>query len=91
MYYVLDFQLTSFHESIIKCIFFLQIITRQMSEIYGEAEWKFYIIIKPPWTTVTALKCAIKHWIAAINESFQRRAEYILKELLLAFEHSPGI
>jgi len=62
-----------------------------MSEIYGEVEWKFYIIIKPPWTVVTALKCAIKHWIAAINESFQRRAEHILKELLQAFEHSPGM
>ncbi|EFN66674.1 Uncharacterized protein C1orf26 [Camponotus floridanus] len=69
--------------------FLSTIITKQMSEIYGEAEWKFYIIIKPPWTTVTALKCAIKHWIAAINESFHRRAEHILKELLLAFEHSP--
>lgn len=62
-----------------------------MSEIYGEAEWKIYVIIKPPWTTVTALKCTIKHWIAAINESFQRRAEYILKELLDAFVYIPGI
>jgi len=62
-----------------------------MSEIYGEAEWKIYVAIKPPWTTVTALKCAIKHWIAAINESFQRRAEHVLKELLDAFVHIPGI
>lgn len=62
-----------------------------MSEIYGEVEWKIYVIIKPPWTVVTALKCAIKHWIAAINESFQRYAEHILKELLQVFEHFPGI
>ncbi|XP_029173016.1 transcriptional protein SWT1 [Nylanderia fulva] len=65
------------------------IIKKQMSEIYGAEEWELYIIIKPPWTIVTALKCAIKHWIAAINESFQRRAEYILKELLQAFERLP--
>jgi len=62
-----------------------------MSEIYGEAEWKIYVAIKPPWTIITALKCAIKHWIAAINESFQRRAEHVLKELLDAFVHIPGI
>lgn len=72
-------------------IFLFQIITKQMSETYGEAEWKIYVIIKPPWTMITALKCAIKHWIAAINESFQRRAEYILKELQDAFLHVPGI
>lgn len=62
-----------------------------MSEIYGETEWQLYVIIKPPWTIVTALKCAIKHWIAAINESFQRCAEYILKELLQGFEYLPGM
>ncbi|KMQ85613.1 transcriptional protein swt1-like protein, partial [Lasius niger] len=69
--------------------FLSTIIIKQMSEIYGETEWKLYVIIKPPWTIVTALKCAIKHWIAAINDSFQRRAEYILKELLQTFEHLP--
>ncbi|XP_018338067.1 PREDICTED: transcriptional protein SWT1 isoform X2 [Trachymyrmex septentrionalis] len=69
--------------------FLSTIITKQMSEIYGEAEWQVYVVIKPPWTTVTALKCAIKHWIAAISESFQRRAEHLLKELLNTFEHMP--
>lgn len=69
--------------------FLSTIIIKQMSEIYGAAEWEMYVIIKPPWTIVTALKCAIKHWIAAINESFQRRAEHILKELLQTFEHLP--
>ncbi|XP_011053812.1 PREDICTED: transcriptional protein SWT1 [Acromyrmex echinatior] len=71
--------------------FLSTIITKQMSEIYGEAEWHVYVIIKPPWTTITALKCAIKHWIAAISESFQRRdAECLLKELLDTFEHTPA-
>ncbi|XP_012541968.1 transcriptional protein SWT1 [Monomorium pharaonis] len=65
--------------------FLSTIIMKQMSEIYGEVEWEVYVKIKPPWTIVTALKCAIKHWIAAINESFQRCAEHILKELLNAF------
>ncbi|KAG5315400.1 SWT1 protein, partial [Pseudoatta argentina] len=70
--------------------FLSTIITKQMSEIYGEAEWHIYVIIKPPWTTITALKCAIKHWIAAISESFQRRdAECLLKELLDTFEQTP--
>ncbi|XP_012060914.1 PREDICTED: transcriptional protein SWT1 [Atta cephalotes] len=69
--------------------FLSTIIAKQMSEIYGEA-WHVYVIIKPPWTTVTALKCAIKHWIAAINESFQRRdVERLFKELLDSFEHTP--
>lgn len=84
-------QFLRLHIKYIKPIFSFQIITKQMSEIYGEAEWKVYVIIKPPWNTVTALKCAIKHWIAAISESFQRRAECFLKELLDAFEHTPGI
>ncbi|KYN04040.1 Uncharacterized protein C1orf26 [Cyphomyrmex costatus] len=69
--------------------FLSTIITKQMSEIFGETEWKIYVIIKPPWSIVTALKCALKHWIAAISDSFQRRAEPVLKELLNAFEHMP--
>ncbi|XP_020291164.1 transcriptional protein SWT1-like [Pseudomyrmex gracilis] len=69
--------------------FLSTIISKQMSMIYGEAEWQTYVIIKPPWTIVTALKCAIKHWIAAVSEAFQRRAELCLKELLQAFEHAP--
>lgn len=62
-----------------------------MSDIYGEAEWQIYVIIKPPWNTISALKCAIKHWIAAINESFQKHAQHILQQLLGAFVYIPGI
>lgn len=62
-----------------------------MSDIYGP-DWEMFVIIKPPWTIITALKCAIKHWIAAISESFQKRhSVFILKELLQAFEYLPGI
>jgi len=72
-------------------MFSFQIIIKQMAEIYGELEWKIYVIIKPPWTIVTALKCAIKHWIAAINESFQKPAESNMKDLLHAFENTSSI
>ncbi|KAH0947192.1 hypothetical protein HN011_004039 [Eciton burchellii] len=71
--------------------FLSKIIVKQMSEIYGAANWQTYVIIKPPWTVVTALKCAIKHWIAAISDSFFRRneSESILRELFSTFEHAP--
>lgn len=61
-----------------------------MAEIFGP-EWETYVIIKPPWTVVTALKCIVKHWIAALNESFQQQTEPIARELLECFEHLPGI
>ncbi|EZA48629.1 hypothetical protein DMN91_012249 [Ooceraea biroi] len=70
--------------------FLSTIVTKQMSEIYGATEWKMYVIIKPPWTVVTALKCAIKHWIAAVSDSFRRQSESILKELLPAFDRAPA-
>lgn len=61
-----------------------------MTEIYGP-DWETYVIMKPPWTVVTALKCIIKHWIAAINESFQQHTEPTARELLEIFERLPGI
>ncbi|XP_014484962.1 PREDICTED: transcriptional protein SWT1 isoform X2 [Dinoponera quadriceps] len=64
------------------------IIVKQMEEIYG-SEWATYVIIKPPWTVVTALKCIVKHWIAAINGSFQRHVEPTARELLEIFERLP--
>ncbi|XP_011135656.1 transcriptional protein SWT1 isoform X2 [Harpegnathos saltator] len=67
---------------------FSTIIVKQMTECFGE-EWETYVIIKPPWTVVTALKCIVKHWIAAINGSFQTYAESITRELLEIFEHLP--
>ncbi|XP_032663477.1 transcriptional protein SWT1 isoform X2 [Odontomachus brunneus] len=67
---------------------FSTIVVKQMSEIYGP-EWETYVIIKPPWNIVTVLKCIIKHWIAAINESFHRYAELTTRELLEIFDHLP--
>lgn len=68
--------------------FLTVIISKEMYGLYGD-DWEKYIIIRPPWTVDTALKCAIKYWIAAIGESFLRKAEGILKELLKAFQNLP--
>lgn len=60
-----------------------------MYTLYGES-WDKYVVVKPPWTAASVLKCAVKHWIAAISESFQRKAEVILKELFEIFENATG-
>lgn len=71
-------------------VVFLQIVSKEMCALYGES-WEKYVILKPPWTTVTVLQCAVKHWIAAVSESFSRReAEVILKELLQIFKDRSG-
>ncbi|XP_011315063.1 transcriptional protein SWT1 [Fopius arisanus] len=60
--------------------FLTVVVAKEMQNLYGE-NWGKYVIIPPPWTTITVLKCAIKHWMAAVNDSFIRRAEPLLKEL----------
>ena len=60
-----------------------------MKNLYGDA-WERYTIVRPPWSTKDVLKCAVKHWMAAVSESFTRRAEPILKELLETITHPPG-
>ncbi|XP_050479146.1 transcriptional protein SWT1 isoform X1 [Bombus huntii] len=69
--------------------FLTVIVSKEMYALYGSS-WEKYVIIKPPWTTVTVLQCAVKHWIAATSESFRRAAEYILKELLQIFKDISG-
>ncbi|XP_078040802.1 swt1 RNA endoribonuclease isoform X2 [Augochlora pura] len=69
--------------------FLTVIVSKEMHELYG-ASWEEYVIMKPPWTVVTVLQCAIKHWIAAVSESFMRKAETILKELLQIFRDKSG-
>ncbi|KAK2581146.1 hypothetical protein KPH14_007955 [Odynerus spinipes] len=64
------------------------IVTKEMKNLYGET-WEKYTIIKPPWTILYVLKCAIKHWIAAVSEAFDRRAESVLKELQEIFNKMP--
>nr|XP_031846667.1 uncharacterized protein LOC116433086 [Nomia melanderi] len=75
-------------KSVIKDLLTL-IVSKEMHGLYGEL-WENYVIIKPPWTAVTVLQCAIKHWIAAVNESFLRKAELVLKELLQIFKNTSG-
>ncbi|XP_076676886.1 swt1 RNA endoribonuclease isoform X2 [Andrena cerasifolii] len=69
--------------------FLTVIVSKEMHSLYGES-WEKRVIIRPPWTVITVLQCAIKHWIAAISESFMRKAEAILKELLHIFKNIPG-
>ncbi|KAK9300843.1 hypothetical protein QLX08_006557 [Tetragonisca angustula] len=65
--------------------FLTVVVGKEMCALYG-ASWEKYVILKPPWTVVTVLQCAVKHWIAAVSESFRREAEVILKELLQIFK-----
>ncbi|XP_034185008.2 swt1 RNA endoribonuclease [Osmia lignaria lignaria] len=69
--------------------FLTVIVSKEMHTLYGDS-WEKYVIVKPPWTIVTVLQCAIKHWIAAVSESFIRRAEADLKELLQIFKDTSG-
>lgn len=64
------------------------IVSKEMKNLYGDT-WEKYTILRPPWTIVDVLKCAVKHWIAAVSEAFDRRAEPILKELLEIFSKMP--
>ncbi|XP_035728903.1 transcriptional protein SWT1-like isoform X2 [Vespa mandarinia] len=64
------------------------IVSKEMKNLFGET-WEKYTIIKPPWTILCVLKCAIKHWIAAISDAFDRQAENLLKELLEIFRTMP--
>lgn len=61
------------------------IVSKEMKKLYDET-WEKYVIIKPPWTVTCVLKCAIKHWIAATSEVFDRDALNFLKELLEMFK-----
>ncbi|OAD53425.1 Transcriptional protein SWT1, partial [Eufriesea mexicana] len=51
------------------------LISKEMYTLYGES-WEKYVVIRPPWTTVTVLKCAVKHWIAAIKCRAQKAFQY---------------
>ncbi|XP_043502228.1 transcriptional protein SWT1-like isoform X2 [Polistes fuscatus] len=61
------------------------IVSKEMKKLYDET-WEKYVIVKPPWTVLCVLKCAIKHWIAATSEVFDREALNYLKELLEMFK-----
>ncbi|XP_012287331.1 transcriptional protein SWT1 [Orussus abietinus] len=68
--------------------FLTKIVALEMQKLYGDL-WEKYTIIKPPWSCVDVLKCALKHWIAAVGESFLRRAESLLKDLLQIIQNVP--
>lgn len=68
--------------------FLCVIVAKEMQNLFGD-HWEKYTIIRPPWSVTDVLKCAVKHWMAAVSESFLRRAESILKELLEIFNNLP--
>lgn len=59
-----------------------------MENLYGKV-WEKYVIIRPPWSIGCVLKCALKHWIAAVGESFQRKGEAILKDIQMTINTIP--
>lgn len=59
-----------------------------MENLFSKA-WERHVIIRPPWTVVTVLKCALKHWMAAVSEAFTRKTEATLKELQLCLRDTP--
>ncbi|XP_076649695.1 swt1 RNA endoribonuclease isoform X1 [Halictus rubicundus] len=69
--------------------FLTMAISSEMHALYGDS-WERHVIIRPPWTVVTVFQCAIKHWIAAVSESFLRKAEVVVKELLQIFRDMSG-
>ena len=69
--------------------FYPQAVSKEMEVLFG-SRWHMHVIIKPPWTLVDVLKCAIKHWIAAVSESFNRRCENNLKDLLENIKNPPA-
>ncbi|XP_026669491.1 transcriptional protein SWT1-like [Ceratina calcarata] len=87
---IVDFELSladDIYEDIKSIIrdFLTVIVSKEMHSLYGEC-WEKYVLIKPPWTTITVLQCAIKHWIAIVSESFTKKADVVMKELLQIFK-----
>lgn len=62
-----------------------------MKCLFGEY-WKQHTVIPPPWTVVSIIRCCVKHWIAAVSESFKSRKMIdILKILLEDFLDKGGV
>ncbi|KAI4485693.1 hypothetical protein M0802_012597 [Mischocyttarus mexicanus] len=61
------------------------VVSKEMRKLYDKM-WENCVIIKPPWTVSCVLQCAIKHWIAATSEAFDKEAYNLLKELLELFK-----
>ena len=59
-----------------------------MEELFGN-RWELHVIVRPPWSIDGVLKCALKHWMAAVNESFTRRTERMLRDLQECIHDSP--
>ncbi|KAJ8668678.1 hypothetical protein QAD02_010341 [Eretmocerus hayati] len=65
-----------------------EIVSKEMENLFG-SRWEMHVIIRPPWTVKTVLKCAIKHWMAAVSEAFARKAEPMLRDLQVCINSTP--
>ncbi|XP_014209678.1 transcriptional protein SWT1 isoform X2 [Copidosoma floridanum] len=58
-----------------------QVVAKEMKNLFGD-RWEKHAIIHPPWSVHSVLKCALKHWMAAVSESFYtRKTEKVLQDL----------
>lgn len=60
-----------------------------MEKLYG-IDWKKYTIVTPPWSVMDVLKCASKHWIAAISDAFHKDAQSLIAKLNEMFTNAPS-
>ncbi|XP_012257313.2 transcriptional protein SWT1 isoform X1 [Athalia rosae] len=68
--------------------FLSTIVSTEMENLY-EKNWEKHTIVQPPWSVMDVLKCATKHWIAAISNAFVRSAKSQMEKLSEMFKDAP--
>lgn len=65
-------------------------MSSEAKKLFGD-NWMNHMKMKPPWTSVTLLKCAELHYYAITGEAFSdRRAESTIKKLQEYFKKNAG-
>lgn len=59
-----------------------------MENLFGN-NWERHVIVHPPWSILSVLKCALKHWIAAVSESFKNKTEPLLRDIQSCISNVP--
>ncbi|XP_058790584.1 transcriptional protein SWT1-like isoform X2 [Phymastichus coffea] len=66
-----------------------EVVSKEMETLFGN-RWEMHVIIRPPWSVATVLKCALKHWMGAVSFSFKtRKIETMLHDLLEQINNVP--
>ncbi|XP_031784912.1 transcriptional protein SWT1 isoform X2 [Nasonia vitripennis] len=65
-----------------------EVVAMQMEGLFGN-RWEMHCIVRPPWSILTVLKCALKHWMAVVSDSFTRRTESMLRDLQTCIHRAP--